>query len=217
MPSLAARTGSFAGLAAICDPLTIDATGVCTPFAGNVIPAGRIDPIARALLAHVPVPTERGEVRNLAAVELQRAEMDQGSVRIDHRLTARDQIFGRYTAYDVVDRQPFGTSRLNETLVPGFGRSVTTTSRNLALSHTRVFGTRVLNEVRFGWLAVRGGQFSVNAGAPFASDIGLQGVTNDVRDTGYPQMSFSGLYNTIGDPEQLHDAPQHERRTLRQL
>lgn len=200
VPSAAVRDGNFAGLPAICDPATIAATGACQPFAGNVIPAGRIDPVARAMLARLPAASGNGQVRNLTSVEAQRAEMDQGSVRVDHRLGSADQVFARFTAYDVIDRQPFGTSRLNETLVPGFGRSVTTTSRNLAVSHTRVFGTRVLNELRVGWLAARGGQFSVNGGTDFARAVGLAGVTGDPRDVGYPQISFSGLYNGFGDP-----------------
>ena len=51
VPPAALRAGDFSGAAPICDPLTIDpATGCCTPFAGNRIPAGRIDPIAAAFL-----------------------------------------------------------------------------------------------------------------------------------------------------------------------
>lgn len=200
VPSAAVRSGNFAGLPTICDPTLIAATGACQPFAGNVIPTNRIDPIARAMLARLAPAATPGEVGNLTSVENQRAEMDQGSVRVDHRLGPADQVFARFTAYDVIDRQPFGTSRLNETLVPGFGRSVTTTSRNLAVSHTRVFGTRVLNELRFGWLDARGGQYSVNAGTDFARTVGLAGVTSDPRDVGYPQVSFSGLYNGFGDP-----------------
>ena len=198
VPSAALRLGDFSGGAPICDPISI--AGSCTPFADNRIPSGRIDPIAQALLARVPQPTARGEVGNLAAVESQRADMDQVSLRLDHRLTSNDQLMGRVTAYRVTEHQPFGTSKLSETLVPGFGRSLTTESRNVALSHTRMFGSRVVNELRFGFLNASGGQFSVNEGIDFASDAGLQGVTRVPRDMGYPQVSFAGLYNTIGDP-----------------
>ena len=53
VPPAAVRAGNFAGYPTVCDPLTIPATGVCTPFPGNQIPAGRIDPIAAV------VPAER--------------------------------------------------------------------------------------------------------------------------------------------------------------
>jgi hypothetical protein len=201
VPSAVARAGDFSGIGSICDPVALDPlTGRCPPFPGNRIPASRLDPIAQAFLAKVPLPNGAGNVRNLTSVEPQRADMDQFTVRLDHRLTARDQLVARITAYDVRDRQPFGTSRLNETLVPGFGRMVTTKSRNLAFSHLHTFGTSVLNELRFGYLDVRGGQFSENKGVDFAGSVGLQGVTRDPRDVGYPQVSLAGLYSTMGDP-----------------
>jgi len=201
VPPAALRLGDFSGEAVpLCDPRTITGSGPCAQFSGNRIPVERIDPIARALLGGVPMPTSSAVAGNLVAVEKQDADMDQFSVRVDHRLTSSDQIMGRFTAYSVNERQPFGTSRLNETLVPGFGRILTTDSRNLALSHLRTFGTRALNEVRFGFLNARGGQFSVNEGVDFAGRVGLQGVTRNPADIGYPQVSFAGLYNTIGDP-----------------
>jgi len=200
VPSAARRAGDFSGLATLCDPTTISGAGPCTPFPRNQIPAARLDPAATTLLSNVPLPTSSGEVRNLAAAELQRANMDQVSLRLDHRLTDGVQLMGRFTAYDVSDSQPFGTSRLNETLVPGFGRIVTTRSRNLALSHLHSVGPRLLNELRFGFLNVEGGQFSVNEGVDFAGQVGLGGVTRDPRDIGYPQISLAGLYSGVGDP-----------------
>ncbi len=71
VPTAAARAGNFAGSAPICDPLTIATTGVCTLFPDNRIPAGRIDPIAAALLLHLPQPTLAASLQNLAAVEEQ--------------------------------------------------------------------------------------------------------------------------------------------------
>ena len=63
-------------------------------------------------------------------------------MRLDHRLTDADQLFARFSTFDADELQPFGTSALQETLVPGFGRSLTTKTRNLVASHTHVFGTR---------------------------------------------------------------------------
>jgi hypothetical protein len=67
-------------------------------------------------------------------------------------------------------------------------------------SHTRVFGSSRLNELRFGWMTVRGGQSSLNRGVNFAAQAGLLGVTTDPRDLGFPQISVGGLYNTMADP-----------------
>jgi hypothetical protein len=54
--------GDFAGLPALCDPLTRVASGACTSFSGNQIPANRLDPVAVALLAQVPLPTTEPSV-----------------------------------------------------------------------------------------------------------------------------------------------------------
>jgi hypothetical protein len=200
VPSDAVRNGNFAGLGAICDPLTIPATGSCTPFAGNQIPASRIDPIASAFLLQVPRATSGGQVQNLTSVEEQTRDVDQVSVRLDHRLSNADQLFFRLSTFDADELQPFGTSSLQETLVPGFGRTLTTKTRNVSASHTRVFGTSMLNELRFGWMTVKGGQTSLNQGVDFAGSVGLLGVTSDPRDVGYPQITTRGLYSTMGDP-----------------
>ena len=45
-----------------------------------------------------------------------------------------------------------------------------------------------------------GGQVSANRGVDFAGQVGLQGVTRDPRDVGFPQISTRGLYSTFGDP-----------------
>ncbi len=200
VPGDAVRLGNFAGVAAICDPLTIPATGACAPFPNNQIPAARLDPIATALLQHVPRPTSATQSQNLTSVEASTRNLDQFSVRIDHRLGNDDQLFGRFSSFDADELQPFGTSTLQESIVPGFGRSLTTTSRNAVVSHMRVFGSSVLNEVRAGWMTVSGGQISLNRGNTFADSVGLLGVTRDPRDAGFPQISTGGFYSTIGDP-----------------
>ena len=200
VPTAAVRAGNFAGLGAICDPQTISATGVCAPFTNNQIPATRMDPIATAFLSNVPLPTSSAPVQNLAAVEASTRALDQFSVRVDHRLTDADQLLARFSTFDADELQPFGTSVLQEALTPGFGRTLTTKTRNVVASHTRVFGSSWLNELRGGWMTVSGGQLSLNRGNTFASQVGLLGVTTDPRDVGFPQISTGGLYSTMGDP-----------------
>jgi hypothetical protein len=159
-----------------------------------------IDPLAAALLQQVPLPNRPGELQNLVAVEEQHKDVDQISVRVDHQFGISDQLFARFSTFDADEIQPFGTSSLQETLVPGFGRSVNTKARNLGASHTHVFRPALLNELRFGWMRVEGGQLSANRGVDFAGQVGLDGVTRDPRDVGFPQISTRGLYSTFGDP-----------------
>ena len=195
VPSAMVRIGDFSHLATpILDPLS----GMAFP--GNRIPADRIDPIASAFLENVPRPTAEGEVQNLTSVEVLDRSIDQFSLRIDHRLGNDDQLLGRFSTFDADELQPFGTSVQQESLVPGFGRTLDTTTRNLGLSYTKLFGQNMFSETRVGWMHVDGGQRSLNAGSDFAARIGLFGVTTDPRDTGFPQINTGGLYSTMGDP-----------------
>lgn len=200
VPPPAVRGGDFSGLAPICDPLTIESAGVCQPFPGNRMPAERIDPIATSFLERVPQADSSAALQNLTAVERQTRQLDQFSGRVDHRIGESDQMFARFSTFDADEVQPFGTSVLQEALVPGFGRSLGTKARNLAVSHTHLFGGSLLNELRFGWMDTSGGQVSLNRGYDFAGEVGLLGVTRDPRDVGFPQISTSGLYTTMGDP-----------------
>jgi hypothetical protein len=200
VPSDEARAGNFAGFAPICDPLALDAAGRCAPFANNQIPASRIDPIAAAFLRSVPRATSSAQVQNLTSVQESTRSIDQVSGRVDHRLGPSDQIFVRFSTFDADELQPLGTSAQQETLVPGFGRTLGTTTRNLTGSHTRVIRRALLNELRFGYMRVDGGQASVNEGVDFAGQVGLSGVTRDPRDVGFPQITTGGLYSTMGDP-----------------
>jgi hypothetical protein len=200
VPTPAVRSGNFSG-ASICDPSTITAPGgPCTPFANGRIPEERLDPLAVALLQQVPLPTSSAAQQNLTAIEQQIKDTDQFSLRLDHRFDSGDQLFGRISTFDADEVQPFGSSSLQETLVPGFGRTLNTKARNIAISHTRIAGNALLNELRFGWMKVSGGQISQNRGVDFASQVGLQGVTTDPRDVGYPQISTRGQYSVFGDP-----------------
>jgi hypothetical protein len=199
VPPLPLRAGNFSGLPSICEPLA-SRPGSCVPFAGNQIPAGRIDPVAAALLERVPAPNSGNALQNLTAQEEQDRDLDQFSLRLDHRVNDAGQMTGRFSTFDAGELQPFGASALQEALVPGFGRSLTTRTRNAVVSHTHVFGTQVLNEIRGGWMSVRGGQTSLNRGVDVAGRTGLAGVTRDARDVGFPQVSLGGAYSAMGDP-----------------
>ena len=198
VPTPEMRSGAF-GAETICDPLA-GVPGECAPFPGNRIPQERLDPLAGRFLRHVPLPNRPGSVQNLTAVETQVKDTHQWTARWDQQFSDRDSLFMRFSTFDADEVQPFGTGVQNEHLVPGFGRLLSTTTRNLAVSYTHTFTPAVLNEMRFGWLSIAGGQESRNRGVDFAAEAGLAGVTRDPAEVGFPQISTSGLFSTMGDP-----------------
>lgn len=201
VPTAAMRTGDLSAFSdQIFDPLTTDASGNRQPLSNNRIPVGRLNPVALALLARLPLPNQPGISRNLISTAVESTDTDQFSLRLDGQLTPKDTLFWRISTFDADAFQPFGTSKLNESLLPGFGRGLTTKANNIAFSHTHFFNTDLLNEFRFGYLRVSGGQASENAGVDFASSAGLLGATQNAEDKGYPQVSLGGLFSTFGDP-----------------
>ncbi len=199
VPTLAERAGNFSSdSTVIYDPLTrqsfLAETGV------NAIPSNLLDRAALALLARLPPPNQPGTGLNLLAVGGQTIDTNQYNARLDHQFSAKDSAFLRASFFDAGEYDPFGSGILHEALLPGFGRNLTTHSFNLAFSETHTFTANVLNEFRFGWLNVSGGQSSPNAGNPFAQQQGILGTTTNPADMGYPLVSLSNGFTSIGDP-----------------
>jgi hypothetical protein len=160
------------------------------------------DPVAAAILAKVPRATNQSATsNNLLATNLATAEVNQYNARIDHTFSGKDNAFVRGSVFDANQFNPYGLGAINESLLPGFGYNLRTHTDNISVGWTHVFNSSWINEVRFGWLWVGGGQSSPNAGTNFAAPTGLQGVTSNPLDMGYPSVSVTG-FSTMGEPTQ---------------
>jgi hypothetical protein len=190
VPTAAERAGVFPA------PIVNPAGGV--PFPANSINVP-LNPAAVALLARVPLPNLPGASNNLLAVDKQSNDNKWFDGRVDHRFTLRDSAYARASVFDAHEFDPFGSSVLNEALLPGFGRMLRTHSVSLSLGETHIFSPSLINEIRFGWLGVSGGQENPNAGNGFAGIYGLRGTTANPADMGYPQVSLSNTFTTMGD------------------
>lgn len=155
VPTILQRQGIFTEpiggrVRAIYDPATTTPGGVRSPFAGNTIPADRMDPVARALIARYPLPTGAGTANNYRRVGDERADQNQFSVRLDHRLgSGGDRVFGRLTRFRErfvpVAPLPDGSGVTTGTLGPQ-----TMHSSSFASSYQQARSTAMLNELRVG-------------------------------------------------------------------
>jgi hypothetical protein len=93
VPTALQRQGNFtepiAGrVPTIYNPATTTPNGsggfTRTPFAGNVIPSERMDPVALSLLERYPMPTSPGTASNFRRVADEIDDQHQWDVRIDH-------------------------------------------------------------------------------------------------------------------------------------
>jgi len=194
VPTDAMRTGEFAGLPPVYDPSSHQ------PFPGNRIPVQDLDSVSTALLATIARANLPGVAQNLLASGGQRINSNNASAKLDHLFSSDDTAYARFSLFDARQFDPFGSGVLQESLLPEFGRNLSTHTLNGVAGWTHVFSPEFLNEARFAFLTVTGGQTSPNAGNPFAAQTGLQGVTTNPLDMGFPQVSFGGQFTTMGDP-----------------
>ena len=112
VPTLAQRQGDFSQtfaqngqLIRIFDPFTTRANPaggfIRDQFAGNVIPADRMDPVARNVLRYFPLPNQAGNsvtgTQNYFATGSAELNVDNIDGRIDHQFSNDQRMFGRYS------------------------------------------------------------------------------------------------------------------------
>jgi hypothetical protein len=184
-------TESFPGVpaATIYDPATtrVDPqTGLLIrdPFPNNTIPPDRIDPIGKALLDMLPLPTFTDRLTgNYLSNPVKTLDDYQGDIRIDHNLGGGDRIFGRFSVEEADQYLPTG--------LPGFGATgafasnqwFETHARNVALSHTKVFGNGTLNQFTAGYNRVFNYITSYGYGSNKSQELGIPGANLGTPET----------------------------------
>src|SRR5215469_12484824 len=108
VPTALERTGDFSDQPGVTlyDPLgnVNTTTGArSTTFAGNMIPAGRINPTSQFLLKYLPLPTIPNSIlNNFVKASSTGGDTDQYVARVDQNLGSRQRIFGRYTYFKLL-------------------------------------------------------------------------------------------------------------------
>jgi hypothetical protein len=204
VPTLLQRQGVFTEaiggrVPVIYDPATTVGS-VRTPFAGNTIPVGRIDPVSLALLQRYPLPTAAGTANNFSRTVGEVDDQDQWDVRIDHRFPSnRDSLFGRLTyfrdGFVPVTPLPEGSGVTAGTLGPQ-----DTTAWAFASNYQRTFSTSLLNELRIGQtsrtVARSAAQLSTSAGHA----LNIPGIPSTAKfPNTLPTFLIAG-YQQLGSP-----------------
>ncbi|HZS44808.1 MAG TPA: TonB-dependent receptor, partial [Blastocatellia bacterium] len=163
-------------------------------WAGNIIPPGQFDSVAAALLARYPLPTSGGNANNFTRIGNEPDNQDQFDVRIDHKISSKDQIFGRYSfALDItnpVAPLPDGSGTISTgTIAP-----TRTLGQGLASSYIHTFSDRALNEFRFGYTRRSVLRTDLLLGNPASQAINLPGIPrNAAFNSELPTFSVSGF------------------------
>ncbi len=212
------RNGDFSQLLRIPTPVQLIDPINGVPFANNILPASRISNTAKALLPF----WERPQVAvanpqagfNYTGTGKDAIDDNQYFMKVDHSISTKDKIMGRYATNKVSWETYAGTS-------PQFAYLVLGRNDNIATQWIHVFSPAVVMETRYGYTRSKDDSFNPRANTDFnLASIGMDGfrVVNDgnrpltQREAGIPSMNLSnglqGLAERDGgngfDDNQLH-------------
>jgi hypothetical protein len=198
IPTVAMRTGDFSALSSpIYDPATYDATTKARQvFPGNLIPADRIDPIAKQLIPFYPGPQNGNLSQNFIYNPPNQEDVGRINTREDYQISQKHQltwIFNRLT-----DDIPASTSLPP----PAFGGNTRVTNvlgYGTGLTWSAIVSPTVVTTTKVGWFK---DEFLINfspeaqALGDVNAKIGLQAPPSTLNVT-YPTISISG-FSSLG-------------------
>ena len=180
----AQRRGDFSStrnaqgaLVTIYDPYTTRSLAGGTfdrqPFADNIIPQNRIDPVAAKLASYLPQPNRPGEgaalINNWAFAPKETTTSDQWSARLDHRFSDRHNLFGRLSHNQGVDTNTGEYGTLADTAMG----AIENHAWNSVINGTFLLSpTRVLN-YRYGFSRRTEGREPIHTGEVNITALGF--------------------------------------------
>ncbi len=219
VPTPGSRNGNFTGFPSHdCDGDGTPANDgpVCNPFTGKAfanatIPSNMVSNISRTLFNLYPQPTINiinpdQNNNNYFTQRNNQERINNYEVKIDHRLSAKNSLTGRY------NDQRLKTNRANllqglPTAGFGAGDELGNT-RQLTVSDTHSFSPTFLNEFRFGFTQIDISIFNCGVGgacgtsATFAQDIGYPNANDGTLEaSGGPGLGNfgTGFTEYLGD------------------
>jgi hypothetical protein len=202
MPTMAMRQGDFSGLVnsagqriTIYDPWTTSSTWQRQAFPNNVIPQSRMSALAKYLYSVTPEPT-LPDVNPLVSANYfgpavsNRLDHTE-TARIDHKLSNRDQLFGRFSHGN---RWAKGRSGENGSPVmldeAGNVTFRPVNDNSVVASWTRTFSPTFFSETLGAWSREL---LTIYVGTDDINHADRLGLPNPFHETGFPNLSGTGF------------------------
>jgi hypothetical protein len=165
------------------------------PFPGNIIPASRIDPVAKFFLtpSWIPLPNLSGTANNLLQAPSVPTNSDQYTVRIDQHFGSNDTVLGRISE-TFASNGSYGPYHGLNQYDPGANPN-DPTSVNSVLGWTHIFNAATLVDARASYVRAHPLLTSPNFGTvDYTSQLGIQGFGPGISNIypSYPALSISG-------------------------
>jgi hypothetical protein len=194
IPTVAMRTGDFSALAnPIYDPQTYDAaTRTRQVFSGNLIPANRIDPVAKQLIEFYPAPQNARPSQNFIFNPPNREDIGRINTREDYQLSQKHQISW------IFNRQSNAIPASTSLPAPAFGGNTRVTdveSYASGLTWTAIVTPAIATSTKVGWFK---DEFLIDF-SPEALALGNVNANIGLRvppsglNVSYPNFGISGF------------------------
>ena len=203
VPTLALQQGNFANppsaLGATLKLAPVDpATGA--PFPNGIVPQNRWSPAAARILAYpqFPAPTPNPLITTPGAyinTVTNRIQADKFDVRIDHYLSGRSRLFGRYSFSDSTTFRPAPFNGYAEgSNNDQFGNTLTR-GQSAVVGNTLTLNPTTLLDLRVGYTRLGANVFPPNFGSPSSTDLlGIPNLPQGPKiNAGWPKFNISGL------------------------
>ncbi len=196
VPTLQERRGDFSdlrdangNLIRIYDPATGSTAETRNTFPGNIIPAGRIDPVARAAINYFPLPNRAGtptNANNYAGSSANKLHRDIVLGRLDHQLNASNLITARYyiNGASTVSPGTYGIPAADP-----LADSTEVRVQSIMGTYSHIFSSSLTNQFRYSYLRRKFIDSRAALGSNLAEQIGLTGVSN----TAFPSFTIPGF------------------------
>jgi hypothetical protein len=201
--TLPLQQGNFgnppAGLGATLRVAPIDPT-TGAPFPGALIPQTRWSPVAARILAYpqFPVPnaapliTTPGAYTNTVANQVR---ADKSDIRIDHYITEKSRLFGRYSIADSTTFRPapfkgYAEGSNNDQ----FGNTLTR-GQSAVVGNTLTVSPTMILDLRIAYTRLGANVFPPNFGSQSSTELlGIPNLPSGPKiNAGWPKFNISGL------------------------
>ncbi|MDX2182165.1 MAG: TonB-dependent receptor [Bryobacteraceae bacterium] len=204
VPTARMRTGDFSETTlAIYDPLsvaTVNGVPTRTPFAGNVIPANRQDPVGRSIMSFYPTPNRTPAsatqpwVNNFAFSGKWPRDYNMFSMKVDHQVSEK---------YSTFVRMNYGTALL---IFPFDFDGIATDGRNIvnrphfgvSWGNTFLLSSRRTLDVRMGYARAK------EKNRPYSEEFDPTSLgfpssyVNSMQAKAFPIIRVNGIANLAG-------------------
>jgi hypothetical protein len=163
-------------------------------YAGNLIPVNTFDPVAASLLQRYPNPTSSGSANNFTRIGNEPDDQDQFDVRLDHRFSPNDQVFGRFSYAKGITSPVTPLPDGSGNITAGITGPTDTRAVSIAGNYVHVFNPGLLNELRFGYTRRKIERQATQLDSTPSQSLNIPGIpTNGAFENTLPTFAIAGL------------------------